>query len=312
MINKFPPQAQTASATRLEAPLRILIIEESAEVCADIRRMLLRDSDWRYRFTEVYLGAAGVRACREAGGDSMPDCVLLGYHLPDMNAVEVLAQLCNQSELPPCPVVVLTGSSDRIGNSVLRAGAQEYIGKSWLTPETLSRAIEDAIERFNLMAERCRAERKLRESEDGEKFARMRGAVGANITDRPGPEEARQEITTRYERQSRLLDATLSAITDFAYIPDLEGRFRYANKALLNLWGLTLEEAVGKNFCDLNYSDSLAAKLQGQIQQVVATGEQLSDETFYTNPAGVVGYSCPRDGRNGRGGCGFYKKHHGT
>jgi PAS domain S-box-containing protein len=111
-----------------------------------------------------------------------------------------------------------------------------------------------------------------------------------DITDRKRTEEARLEIAERYERQSRVFDTTLSAITDFAYIFDPDGRFLYANKALLNLWGLTLEAVVGKNFFDLKYPEDLAAKLQHQIQQVFASREGLSDETPYTSPTGAVGY----------------------
>jgi PAS domain S-box-containing protein len=102
-----------------------------------------------------------------------------------------------------------------------------------------------------------------------------------DITDRKRAEEALREIAERYERQSRVFDTTLSAITDFAYIFDRGGRFVYANKALLDLWGLTLEAAVGKNFFDLKYPDELAAKLQRQIQQVFRSREGLSDETPY-------------------------------
>jgi PAS domain S-box-containing protein len=100
--------------------------------------------------------------------------------------------------------------------------------------------------------------------------------------------ELRQEITEKFERQARLFEKTLSAITDFVYIIDRDGRFLYANKALLNLWGLTLDEAIGKNFFDLKYPDDLAAKLQGQIQQVCASRESLSDETEYISPSGVA------------------------
>jgi CheY-like chemotaxis protein len=144
--------------------MHILIIEDSPDDRASIRQMLLRGSDRPYCFTEAELGAAGVRACREAAG-TPPDCVLLDYHLPDMDAPEVLAELRNGSEFPACPVVVLTGSDVRGGSRVLRAGAQEYISKSWWTPESLARAIENAIERFELIAERSSAEKKLRESE---------------------------------------------------------------------------------------------------------------------------------------------------
>jgi PAS domain S-box-containing protein len=51
-----------------------------------------------------------------------------------------------------------------------------------------------------------------------------------DITDRKRAEEALREIAERYERQSRVFDTTLSAITDFAYIFDRGGRFVYANR----------------------------------------------------------------------------------
>jgi PAS domain S-box-containing protein len=111
-----------------------------------------------------------------------------------------------------------------------------------------------------------------------------------DITDRKRAEDARQEITKRYENQTRVFDTILSAIPDFVYIIDREGRFLYANKALLKLWGLTLEAAVGKNFFDLKYPDDLAAKLQRQIQEVFTSRERLSDETKYTSPTGAGGH----------------------
>jgi PAS domain S-box-containing protein len=409
-----------------------LIIEDNPDDCASIRRMLLSGSNQFYVFSEAHLGAAGVRAYREPA-NSPPDCVLLDYHLPDMDAPEVLAELRNGSEFPACPVVVLTGSDVRGGDSVLNVAAEEYIGKNWLTPESLTRAIETALQRFNLIAGASPALRNLRQGEvrdfglsdvfnDGtahefgdvvplfDESGKVPGAVesfvditnrrraeaefrqahhqlqsvlnsitdglavldrnwrytyfseqGARIigmrreqllgecvwemfphaqgtkfyeechravesgqsvhfeefypeplnswlechcypsseglavyfrdvTDRKRAEEALREIAERYERQSRVFDATLSAITDFAYIFDRDGRFVYANKALLNLWGLTLEAAVGKNFFDLKYPDDLAEKLQRQIQQVFSSREGLSDETPYTSPTGVTGH----------------------
>jgi PAS domain S-box-containing protein len=82
----------------------------------------------------------------------------------------------------------------------------------------------------------------------------------------------------------------LSSITDFAYSFDLEGRFKFVNKPLLDLWGLSLEQAVGKNFHELNYPSDLAEKLQQQIQSVIDTRQIIVDETPYTNPSGSLGY----------------------
>jgi len=94
----------------------------------------------------------------------------------------------------------------------------------------------------------------------------------------------------RAQTQIRIFDTTLSSITDFVYIFDLDGRFRYVNKALLDLWGLTFEQACGKNFRELKYPEPLASRLQRQIQQVIDTRKGLSDETPYTSPTGVSGY----------------------
>ncbi|CAN5722181.1 hypothetical protein BH18ACI4_BH18ACI4_12500 [soil metagenome] len=114
--------------------------------------------------------------------------------------------------------------------------------------------------------------------------------VSIDITERKRQEASLVELTRQLERQARVFNTTLSAITDFAYIFDREGRFLYANQALLDLWALKLHEAVGKNFFDLQYPDDLASRLQQQIQQVFDTRRGLKDETPYTSPTGVSGY----------------------
>jgi PAS domain S-box-containing protein len=103
-------------------------------------------------------------------------------------------------------------------------------------------------------------------------------------------EQERVRLSAEVERQARIFDTTLSSITDFAYILDPDSRFRYANKALLDLWGLTLEQAVGKDFFDLKYPAELATKLHAQVRQVIQTRRRLSDETPYVSPTGVNGY----------------------
>jgi signal transduction histidine kinase len=143
----------------------ILLIEDSADDCAELRQMLVRGASRSYRFSEARLGAAGVRQVLEAA-DGPIDCVLLDYALPDMNAPEVLAALCRGNDAPPCPVVVITGTEGEDGRGLLTAGAQDYIGKRWTSPESLTRAVENAVERFSMMADRRRAEETLRQSEE--------------------------------------------------------------------------------------------------------------------------------------------------
>jgi PAS domain S-box-containing protein len=101
-------------------------------------------------------------------------------------------------------------------------------------------------------------------------------------------ERARAEAELR--QQWRTFDTALSHNLDFNYIFDLQGRFTYVNRALLSLWKKPLEEAVGKNFFDLEYPDELAARLQRQIQQVIDSRRILRDHTPYVGAAGETGY----------------------
>ena len=119
---------------------------------------------------------------------------------------------------------------------------------------------------------------------------RLRPSRAVDLAASPGAQGgAFPSDDPRIAARVRSLEMTLSAINDFAYVFDLEGRFLYANRALLDLWGMKLEDAVGKTFFELPYPEELAVKLQGQIQEVVATKRRLVDEAWYTNPRGVGG-----------------------
>jgi len=115
-------------------------------------------------------------------------------------------------------------------------------------------------------------------------------AMVMDITDRKRAAEALQELSQRTERRERMLTSALSSISDFAYIFDREGRFVFANRPLLNFWGITIEEAVGKNLFDLKYPDDVAGHLSRQVQEVFETRKSITDERPYTSPSGLNGY----------------------
>ncbi len=203
----------------------ILLIEDSADDRADLRQMLLRGSDRRYAFSEAALGAEGVRLVLDRNQGPF-DCVLLDHVLPDMDALEVLAALCHGADMPPCPVVVLTGMVSEDGLRLLAAGAQDYIGKRWTGADSLTRAVENAIERFALMAAHRRAEVALRMSE--ERYRALFNAIDAGfavhqlIFDANGAAvDARYVmVNPAFARQSGLADAEGRTISEL--LPDLE------------------------------------------------------------------------------------------
>ncbi len=114
--------------------------------------------------------------------------------------------------------------------------------------------------------------------------------VAMEETDEVEGELERERLAKEMLRQARVFDTTLSSITDFAYILDRDARFVYVNKALLDLWGLKLEDAVGKDFFDLKYPVELAARLAAEVREVFETGKTLQRETPYESPSGQAGY----------------------
>jgi PAS domain S-box-containing protein len=111
-----------------------------------------------------------------------------------------------------------------------------------------------------------------------------------NITQRKRAEQALDELSQRTQRRERMLSMVLSSISDFTYVFNREGRFLFANQPLLNLWGIALEAAVGKNFIELGYAVELAERMQRQVREVFETKKVIKDETLYISPTGVHGY----------------------
>ncbi|MES2920585.1 MAG: PAS domain-containing protein [Verrucomicrobiota bacterium] len=111
------------------------------------------------------------------------------------------------------------------------------------------------------------------------------GPVGGLAS--PAPSRDAELPTTRL---LQVYETALSNTVDFVYVFDLQGRFTFVNAALLDLWQKSLPEAVGLNFYELGYPPDLAGRLQDQIDEVIAKGQQVRDETPYTSAFGTRHY----------------------
>jgi PAS domain S-box-containing protein len=87
----------------------------------------------------------------------------------------------------------------------------------------------------------------------------------------------------------RKFDTALASIKDYVYIFDRDGRFVYANKVLLELWGLTPEQALGRTMAELDYPPQVEAEILSNIRQVFASGRPVTSITHYTSRTGVSG-----------------------
>lgn len=111
-----------------------------------------------------------------------------------------------------------------------------------------------------------------------------------DITALKEAEAGRRQAMEQAARQLHTLGSALASFEDFVYLFDLEGRFVYANRALLNLWGIRLSEALGKNFAELGYPPELVALHRRQLAEVIETGQPIREENAFERSDGTAGH----------------------
>jgi PAS domain S-box-containing protein len=112
---------------------------------------------------------------------------------------------------------------------------------------------------------------------------------GHDITERKRADDELRRTAEALEQRSRELEAVLSSVQDYLYIFDLQGRFVFANKKLLDLWGLSAEQAIGKTMRDLDYPGEVESALLEGVQRVVRSRQVVTNVTRYTAPSGTSG-----------------------
>ena len=90
--------------------------------------------------------------------------------------------------------------------------------------------------------------------------------------------------------RARFTEANLSSIPDYVYAFDRQRRFAYANPAMLDLFGLSSADLLGKTFEDLDYPADLGRLLNGHIDRIFAEGVTIEDEVFFRSPTGQAAY----------------------
>ncbi|MCW2541799.1 MAG: two-component system response regulator [Frankiales bacterium] len=124
--------SRPASLLRTDGtPVRVLVVDDEPNL-ADLLSMALRYEGWDIRTAAD--GLSAVRAAR----DFKPDAVVLDVMLPDMNGLEVMRRLRDDS--PDLPVLFLTAKDaveDRIAG--LTAGGDDYVTKPFSLEEVVAR-----------------------------------------------------------------------------------------------------------------------------------------------------------------------------
>lgn len=108
-----------------------------------------------------------------------------------------------------------------------------------------------------------------------------------DITERKNNESALKESETLLKKQQWLYEAVTQSTPDLVYVIDLNYRFTYANKALLQMWGRTLEDSVGRGLLELGYEPWHAEMHEREIDEIVATKKSIRGEVSF--PHAVLG-----------------------
>lgn len=126
-------------------PLRLLIVDDDPghrEIC---RRFLERYFESEYDVVEAATVSEGLALCRAV----LPGCILLDYHLPDLDGLAFLKALGDENGSVPVPVIMMTGGgNDMLLAEAMQAGAADYLSKGTLSTARLGRAIVNAIETY--------------------------------------------------------------------------------------------------------------------------------------------------------------------
>lgn len=96
-----------------------------------------------------------------------------------------------------------------------------------------------------------------------------------DITERKDTEFALSDVSEVIGKQKRIYDSIIDNTPDLAYVFALDYTFEYANKALLQMWGKSAGEAIGKGLRENGYEEWHALMHEREIDEVVATKKSV-------------------------------------
>lgn len=136
---------EASSSLENTAILRVLVIDDDPHD-QQLYEIFLKNTEREYQLTYAATAEAGLAQLNLRN----PDCILLEYQLPDSSGIELITSI-NEITLGRVPIVMLTAvGSESIAADALTAGATDYIQKKNVSQASLTRSIENAINKFQL------------------------------------------------------------------------------------------------------------------------------------------------------------------
>jgi signal transduction histidine kinase len=246
----------------------ILVIDDSEDDRLLYRRSLKNNAAFSYVVTEAADGEEGL-VCVD---NEVFACVLLDYSLPGRNGVEILKRI--RVKHPFVPVVMLTGlGNEKVAVAAMLEGAQNYICKAHIDPQTLVHVIQVAIQH-------CRMQSRIAEQQGSlEVFARalahdLKEPVRTirTLLDLVNPELSLDGKTNNHLRSIRYAAERMNSLIDTVYFYT---RLDAAEPAKHDVCSANaLVEAAGANISHL-VSERQAVITCSALPRILANREQL-------------------------------------
>ncbi len=248
--------------------MNILIIDDTEAdhaMCVDY----LGGEASGFRFFHAYTSAEGLALYREQA----IDCVLLDYHLPDMDGLALLQQLSH--DVGAVPIIMMTAEgNEMIAVTAMKLGSQDYLPKKIITASALKRAVERAADRAQMLrqVEKYRADLE-RSNRDLEQFATIVAhdlksplrAVSQHLT-----LVANRNAGTLDEKSQRSLDFAVDGAQRMRLL--IDGLFTYARLGFsqLSFTPVALDAVLAVTLHDLAavIEESGAVITQGPLPEV--------------------------------------------
>ncbi len=107
-----------------------------------MREFLACRSATEFQVAEAETGSQALALCKEQG----PDCVLLNYHLPDLDGLEFLDRLHRDGQGHRVPVIIIAGDgNERLAVQAMKFGAVDYLPRRDLSCDRLHQSLQEVL-----------------------------------------------------------------------------------------------------------------------------------------------------------------------
>ncbi|MEB3337499.1 MAG: ATP-binding protein [Leptolyngbyaceae bacterium] len=221
----------------------ILIVDDTPHDREAYRRYLLAEKAFTYTIWEQESAQEALALCQE----KLPDGILLDFLLPDQDGLEFLTELQAQTGDNCPPVIMITGQgNEMLAAKAIKEGAEDYLVKHQMTPDSLRLAMHTAI-----------ASTELRQQ--------LKRSI-----------ERERSVEAALRERQHFIQRVTDTVPGIVYVYDLlQQQHIYTNQQLTEILGYPSEsiQAMGTTFCPQLMHPEDWNRLSDQLNSIASLQE---------------------------------------